>query len=217
MDAAEAVRLEQQARADPLLHVHRRETGEYSIAGKYNPASIKDQMVRAVGIVDRAVRYRIIGPNKRLLVVGAGAAGVSAAIRAADAQTGTTLVEREDAPLQRQGDSFRMVDPTGSDWPHAGWNEGGVSGLPLPLLRKPAVELVRLWLAEHVRPRDFLYFRPRTEFIRAFPDGASVIALLRGEVERRLMRQLAGDRDGGYGAASIWCSIAPVRARRSYR
>ena len=57
---------------DPFLLTHRLANGEYSIAGKYNPASIKDQMVRAIALVDRARFHKLIQNPKKLLVVGAG-------------------------------------------------------------------------------------------------------------------------------------------------
>ena len=197
-DDRSAAAQREQAQRDPLLLVHRLDHGEYSIAGKYNPASIKDQMVRAVGIVDRALRYGIIGPNKRLLVVGAGAAGVSAALRAADSRTDTTLVERADRPFGRQAKSSRIVDPTEYDWPHPEWNQGAIPDLPLTICRKPASELVNLWREAFDKQREFLFVRLKTQFIRSLGDGDDMIALLRGELDRFTMRELSGDKDGGY-------------------
>jgi hypothetical protein len=208
--------------SDPLLSAHRLDHGEYSIAGKYNAASIRDQMVRAVAIADRALFHGVIGPDNRLLVVGAGASGVSAALRAADRGVHTTLVERGNAPFSRQANSSRIVDPTEYDWPHPGWQEGEIPDLPLPLRRKPANELVALWLWEYRKPRGLLFSRPETEFIRSFRDGGGMTALLRGELDRQ---------DGGYwerfdmvlncsGPGEESVTIAedhPDRAHASYR
>ena len=68
-----------------FLHAHRLEGDrQFSVAGKYSPGSIRDQMIRASAIVRAAVGMGLIDEkSQNLLVIGAGAAGVSAAIEAA--------------------------------------------------------------------------------------------------------------------------------------
>ena len=148
---------EDKAQRDPLLLVHRLPHGEYSIAGKYNPVSIKDQMVRATSIIDRAIFHGVLRPGQTLLVVGAGAAGASAGLRAADQGIETSIVERETAPFTRQVGSDRHIDPTEYDWPAPHWAEGKLkTDLPLALERLPAKELADSWDKELKRPRTNL-------------------------------------------------------------
>ena len=133
------------ALSDPFLHIHRLPHGEYSIAGKYNPASIKDQMVRAVALIDRAVFHGVLDHEKDLLIVGAGAAGASAAFRACDHHINTTLVEKNPTPFERQRYSSRVIDPTEFDWPAPHWRDAQMADLPLDFSRGPASAIAAKW------------------------------------------------------------------------
>jgi hypothetical protein len=165
---------------DPFLVIHRVGPAEYSIAGKYNPASIKDQMVRAVALVDRAYYYRLIENPKKLLVVGAGVAGASAAFRACTHRINTTLMEAKEVPFERQRNSSRIVDPTEFDWPAPHWRDGSMPGLPLTFDRGPADALAARWQEEYdirARTDNYLTIWPRTRFIRSLAqaDGRSAV------------------------------------------
>ncbi|HEY1754207.1 MAG TPA: hypothetical protein VGG72_02340 [Bryobacteraceae bacterium] len=164
---------------DPFLYIHRLPNGEYSIAGKYNPASIKDQMVRAVALIDRAIFHKVLDNPRKLLVVGAGAAGASAAFRGCEHKINTTLVERNTSPFERQRNSSRVVDPTEFDWPAPHWRDAGMPGLPLLFERGPASAIAARWQEVYdQRERDDIYLtvRTRTLFVRSMqlPDGRHV-------------------------------------------
>src|SRR5579859_3958794 len=106
--------------ADALLFLHRVQGSRdvYDTGSVQTPGSIRDQILRGQWIAERAVDDDRIGPTKPLLVVGAGAAGVSAALTAAELGVLVHLVEREDGPFSRQRRcATRVVDPSVYEWP----------------------------------------------------------------------------------------------------
>lgn len=69
--------------ADPILDAHRLLPQLYLLGSPLSPISIRDQILRARWVVDRLVRSDEVREGMRILIVGAGAAGATAAIRAA--------------------------------------------------------------------------------------------------------------------------------------
>jgi hypothetical protein len=121
---------------DPFLLTHNVRHQLYDIGPRFSPISIRDQMIRGYVLVVRAIRQQIIGPGKPLLVVGAGAAGATAAMIAADRGVETTLIEHGDGPFSLQlGCHTRWVDPVVYDWPAEHWTTGEFPwrGVALPL------------------------------------------------------------------------------------
>jgi hypothetical protein len=115
---------------DPFLELHRINPLEFTISGPVAPISIRDQMVRAKIFVDRAQAAGILSTERGLLVVGAGAAGISAAIYAAQCEIPTTLVEKRSYAFDLQRDcTERWIDPAQYDWPATFWHCGS---FPLP-------------------------------------------------------------------------------------
>jgi hypothetical protein len=103
---------------DPFLLTHRVRDGLYDIGPHLSPISIRDQMIRGYTLVTRAIRENIIGPKKPLLIVGAGAAGATAAMIAAARGVETTLLERSSNAFRLQaGNQSRILNPTIYDWP----------------------------------------------------------------------------------------------------
>jgi len=137
--------------SDPLLFLHRvQEAREiYDTGSVQSPASVRDQILRACWIVDRARQAGRIGPDKPLLVVGAGAAGVSAALRASGAGVPTHLVEIESEAFSRQlSCSTRWIDPSVYEWPltnHTSDHWGQMPQMPLPYSLGLSNELIRDW------------------------------------------------------------------------
>jgi Glucose inhibited division protein A len=96
-------------------------------------------MVRGQWLVDRAIEEKLIGnasdDPRALLVVGAGAAGATAALRAARSGVRTVLAEVAALPFLRQlGCATRFIDPTQYDWPAAHWSVGSCPPWPSPTL-----------------------------------------------------------------------------------
>lgn len=133
---------------DPFLIAHRVGGGEFDMAGKYSPAAVRDQMNRAVAIVERAIRVGLLDATHRLLIRGGGAAGVSAAMQAVKLGVGRVAISRQDSFFDRQRRSNRILDPVEYDWPAEGWESGATPStrVPLPYSRGRAKQIViRQW------------------------------------------------------------------------
>lgn len=107
---------------DPFLLAHCRAEAIFDIGGSLTPFSVRDQMIRAQVAIERALDRRLISAGRPLLIIGANASGVCAALHAARAGVPVTLCEREPAILHVFAGCFnRHIDPTGYDWPHPHW------------------------------------------------------------------------------------------------
>jgi hypothetical protein len=125
---------------DPFLLAHIIRPFFFDIGGKLSPVSIRDQMIRGRMIIDRAYERGIItgaraiqpayyaddtpeSNSDELLIIGAGAAGVTAALTAIGRGIKTTLIDTAPAPFLRQANcQSRWIDPTQYDWPANHWN-----------------------------------------------------------------------------------------------
>ncbi|MBY0586359.1 hypothetical protein K2X85_04235 [bacterium] len=141
---------------DPFLSIHHLRDNIFDTAGIQYPISIRDQMIRGRKLVDRGFENGLINDkDKNLLVVGAGAGGVSAAIRAAvDFKVKTVILEREVDAFVAQAQAFtRYVDPVQYDFPRDGWDAGcfpplGTPPMPLTYLKGFGNFLVADWRKE---------------------------------------------------------------------
>jgi hypothetical protein len=80
--------------------------------------SLRDQLIRGVTLVRDLTAARLLTSGDELLIVGAGAAGVSAAQRAGAAGCRSLLLETEDAPFGLQANvKTRYVGPYMYEWP----------------------------------------------------------------------------------------------------
>src|SRR4051794_8982966 len=103
---------------DPFLLSHECGPHQIMIAGPLAPISIRDQMLRAKLAVERSRERGLISANHPLIVVGAGAGGASAAIRAVQLGIPATLLDAGGRAFGRQRlCTTRWVDPTQYDWP----------------------------------------------------------------------------------------------------
>jgi hypothetical protein len=84
--------------SDPFLAAHRVLPSFYLIGFPVSPISIRDQIVRGCLVIQRAFEQSLIAPDDPILVVGAGAGGASAAIRAAELGAHVTLVDLAPGP-----------------------------------------------------------------------------------------------------------------------
>lgn len=102
----------------------RLESGVYRL-GQFSPVSIRDQVVRATYLVEHLAASTELAQTTRLLVVGGGTAGVTAAVVASRLGVQQVmLVERAGTvmPLQSRSQS-RWLDPVQYDWPASHWRE----------------------------------------------------------------------------------------------
>lgn len=126
---------------DPFLSAHGVGPLQFELGGAWVPVSIRDQMVRAQLFVTRALAAGLIVPRttsargRALFVVGAGAAGATAALLAAQRGVDTFLLDHGQ-PFSRQAAcTTRWIDPSVYDWPHPTWRN------PLYPQRSPGVHL----------------------------------------------------------------------------
>lgn len=156
---------------DPFLLAHKVGHSTFDISGSIAPVSIRDQMTRAMFIVQRASKAKLIAPPDNeespyndLLVLGAGAAGMTAALYAVhELGIRTWLVEKEDVPFTRQLESERFIDPTLYDWPASHWNNRVWRHGPLEWGGGAANVVLSTWLEQyrniaryHEEQRDYL-------------------------------------------------------------
>jgi hypothetical protein len=143
------------------------------------PISIRDQIIRAVSIVDRAIDNRFIHPTEPLFVAGAGVCGVAASLRAAQKGVLVVMVDREYLPFSRQRTCFtRWISPTQYDWPHTNWTDERfprrAKNVPLNFRSNVANVLAAQWFIQFKRFRQAnpgrIIWRPQTEFFDAVPD-----------------------------------------------
>ncbi|MES2638561.1 MAG: FAD-dependent oxidoreductase [Myxococcota bacterium] len=90
------------------------------------PQSVRDQMVRAQTVVELAFHEKLVGraPDKQLVVIGAGVAGITAALTAIRRGVRTLLLHDHDeefACFGLQRSTRRYLDPTVYDWPADHW------------------------------------------------------------------------------------------------
>lgn len=116
--------------SDPFLNEHLVDSYVFHIGGRLWPISIRDQMLRGRLVIDKALEQGLIHRDRSVAVVGAGAAGVTAALRAADKGVPVTLFEKTGRLFARHAlCSTRWVNPTQYDWPAGHWD---ASALPWP-------------------------------------------------------------------------------------
>lgn len=118
--------------------------------GQYKPVSIRDQIVRATFLVERLWTTKRLKADSKLLVIGAGAAGVTAAVKAVHfGVTRVVVTDLRDRVLSLQANcTTRWLDPAQYDWPASHWDGEQwpikePSGFPYPTATKlpPAVTL----------------------------------------------------------------------------
>lgn len=116
---------------DPFLRAHYIAPFTYDLGGRFRPPAIRDQMIRARLLVDRASDEGLFHGNP-ILVVGAGVAGVAVAFWAAKRGIKSVIAEQNHGAFGRFVlCSSRWVDPTQYDWPAGHWKSGRFEGLPL--------------------------------------------------------------------------------------
>lgn len=109
--------------ADHFLLSHIVRPFLFEIGGKLHPVSIRGQMIRARVIVDRAFEAGLINKKRDLLVIGGGAAGLTAAIRACELGIKTVVIDLVKGLFSRQAKcTTRWVDPVQYDWPVSHWD-----------------------------------------------------------------------------------------------
>ena len=127
---------------------------------------------------------RVKGPTDHVVVVGAGLAGLSAALRLAGAGRKVTVLERESVPGGRNG----LLNKDGYAF------DTGPSVLTMPSLINDAFNCV----GEDMK--DWLELTPLTPLYRAFyADGSQLdVHAKTGEMEAEIAKHISSDEAAGY-------------------
>ena len=127
---------------------------------------------------------RVKGPTDHVVVVGAGLAGLSAALRLAGAGRKVTVLERESVPGGRNG----LLNKDGYSF------DTGPSVLTMPSLINDAFNCV----GEDMK--DWLELTPLTPLYRAFyADGSQLdVHANTGEMEAEIAKHISSDEAAGY-------------------
>lgn len=103
----------------------------YAIGVKEHGVTVASQQRRAIHLIDALVQRGVIGAGSPLAVVGAGAAGLTASVRAAHAGCDVVLLDRNAELLSTfRGNDTRVLHPNLYSWPSPSWKEAD-AGLPL--------------------------------------------------------------------------------------
>lgn len=186
---------------DALLDLFQLETPEVGVfrVGQYSPVSIRDQVVRAAYLMERLWAKGWLTEDTKLLVVGAGAAGVTAALEAVDLGVVNIVVaDLSDRALTLQAPcTSRWLDPTQYDWPAHHWADSvwpitelanralppvqhpyrTAQSLPPPVALKAGTATA--WSSDFDRPFSFRHvkgdidFKPWTKVTSWTPTGGS--------------------------------------------
>ncbi len=134
---------------DPVLDAYRVAPSFYILGGSLAPVSIRDQMVRGQWLVERLWEKQLVSPAEAekgpvsdlpVVIVGAGVAGVAAALTAARKKVLTWVFERERMPFSLQaGCTTRWIDPTQYDWPARSWVRASARPIS-PQIRRSSVQ-----------------------------------------------------------------------------
>jgi hypothetical protein len=118
-----------------VLALHRVSPRCYDLTG-LRTGNVRDQLLRSTLMVTALCGERAIGVGFPLLIFGAGAAGMNAAMLAAARHVDVTVVELTRNVFPSISASWlRRIDPTEYDWPHGHWKAAQfpmVGTIPLP-------------------------------------------------------------------------------------
>lgn len=133
------------------LGLHRVAPRVYDLTGT-RTGSIRDQLLRASLVANCLIDTHEISSALELLVIGAGAAGMCAAMSAAYRGINVTVVERGSAPfITFFRACWRRVDPCEYDWPHPHFQQGmfprANGWFPLPQFAGTGAALAHDWTA----------------------------------------------------------------------
>ncbi|HYR27828.1 MAG TPA: FAD-dependent oxidoreductase, partial [Thermoanaerobaculia bacterium] len=207
---------------DRILWEHESQPHIYDISSMLRPGSIRDQIIRGRRIVHRAIERGVISTARPMLVVGAGAAGVAAALEATAHGVAVVVIDFWRKPFRRQRRCItRRVDPTLYDWPAVQWRRAGYPWLvgdkpPLAVMPGNGRELALAWEARFTTvmsaQRLLLTWKPQTtvQEVSELAGGIRTVRLSDGSVGTYGAIVLArgpGKEDVGLGAGQF-CSYA---------
>lgn len=138
------------------------------------------QQARALSLVRALFQENVLAPNKQIAVIGAGAAGVTAAVATAKLGAMVTLYDEREVPLAMQADAAnRYLHPHIYDWPAAGSEQEHAE---LPLMD---------W---HADTADKVMAQLRDEFLQHKNELRSALSFKPSSVITKIRRENGGSR-----------------------
>lgn len=125
----------------------------YMVGCNESRVTLYAQQVRALNLAWALKALKRIGPDSRVVIIGAGTAGLTAALAFGAKGARVSVVERNEVILPRfRGNTQRYLHPHAFDWPNAGATELE-AGLPIMnwkagLASSVAEQLGRAWTVE---------------------------------------------------------------------
>ena len=96
----------------------------FAIGVSESGVTVASQQRRAIHLVDALLEKQIIAAGSRIAVIGGGAAGLTAAVRAATAGCHALVIARDQELLATlRGNTTRLLHPNLYSWPAATWRE----------------------------------------------------------------------------------------------
>lgn len=129
------------------------DTQIYMLGCNESRVTLYAQQVRALNLAWALNALKRIGPNARVVIIGAGAAGLTAALGFGTKGARVSVIERNEVILPRfRGNTQRYLHPHAFDWPAAGATELE-AGLPVMnweagLASSVTEQLGRAWTVE---------------------------------------------------------------------
>ena len=137
--------------SDPFLAAHETLPHVFVLTD-LRPTSLRDQLLRAVRVVEGLVQAGRMGDQRSLAVVGGGAAGAAAAMLAVSNGSHVTLIDARARLFRLQfGKRSRFVQPAQYDWPNDHFAgpampfSSGMPKSPLPLQPGVPYRIARQW------------------------------------------------------------------------
>ena len=141
------------------------------------------QQVRALNLVDAMLSQDVLQAGAKVAIVGAGVAGITAAVALAKAGTGLKQLDLYDSRsevLELQRNSARYLHPHLYDWPAAGSDDVD-AGLPIMnWTAGPAGAVAECLFRqfEEARNTSLLTFHDNERVTKLIPGGGSVVRVL---------------------------------------
>ncbi len=200
--------------ADPILDAHQVAPSFFILSGPLAPISIRDQMLRGQWLIERLFEEGLIVQDVdgrpldefQVVIVGAGAAGVTAAMTAANGRASALVIERTSGPFLRQAASrTRWLDPTQYDWP-ASWTAATYPTVGIAPLFYSADRAARLALRWSVQWQLALRRFPRLLQVQYGTTAASIRPTFRPSPKAPSLALTLSNGRVVYTRALIWAA-----------
>lgn len=199
--------MNKQTAREILEHCATEHAAVWAVGVEDRRVTIGSQQTRAINLVLALREVNRLSVESKVVVVGAGAAGLSACLAAAMFSDDVTLIERKELPLSVQDGSGRFIHPSINEFPTEGWDNINRLSPILPWSAGSASSFVDSLRKQFDRVRQFvtIEYCPDVDDV-SFADGD----LLLGDGTRisspsAVILATGFNGDGGlHGTQSYW-------------